>query len=115
MIAQLRGRLLSKTPNQAIVDTGGVGYDVNIPVYTFTKLPGDSGYKPTPKPGDVWRGNFYRINRDKDQPDKLLRRTSVARCSQPGGVIGRIIASFGKSGYGPHERWPNRFCRPPSQ
>jgi len=26
----------------------------------------------TPKPGDVWRGNFYRINRDKNQPDELL-------------------------------------------
>ena len=28
--------------------------------------------QPTPKPEDVWRGNFYRINRDKDQPDELL-------------------------------------------
>ncbi len=28
--------------------------------------------QPTPKPGDVWRGNFYRINRDKDQPDEFL-------------------------------------------
>jgi len=39
MIALLRGTLLEKHPNQAIVDTGGVGYDVNIPVSTFTKLP----------------------------------------------------------------------------
>ena len=28
--------------------------------------------QPTPKPNDVWRGNFYRINRDKNQPDELL-------------------------------------------
>jgi Holliday junction DNA helicase RuvA len=40
MIALLRGVLLEKHPNQAIVETGGVGYDVSIPVSTFTKLPG---------------------------------------------------------------------------
>ena len=42
MIAQLRGILLEKHPNQAIVETGGVGYDVTIPVSTFTHLP-DTG------------------------------------------------------------------------
>ena len=42
MIALLRGTLLEKHPNQAIVDAGGVGYDVIIPVSTFTHLP-DSG------------------------------------------------------------------------
>jgi len=39
MIAHLRGVLLEKHPNQAIVETGGVGYDVAIPVSTFTHLP----------------------------------------------------------------------------
>jgi Holliday junction DNA helicase RuvA len=39
MIALLRGTLLEKHPNQAIVEAGGVGYDVAIPVSTFTKLP----------------------------------------------------------------------------
>src|SRR5271154_988283 len=39
MIAFLRGTLLEKHPNQAIVDTGGVGYDVLIPVSTFSALP----------------------------------------------------------------------------
>lgn len=42
MIALLRGLLIEKHPNQAIVEAGGVGYDVTIPVSTFTKLP-DSG------------------------------------------------------------------------
>jgi Holliday junction DNA helicase RuvA len=42
MIAQLRGTLLEKHPNQAIVEAGGVGYDVTIPVSTFTHLP-DTG------------------------------------------------------------------------
>jgi len=40
MIALLRGILIEKHPNQAIVEAGGVGYDVIIPVSTFTHLPG---------------------------------------------------------------------------
>ena len=39
MIAHLRGKLLAKHPNQAVVDTGGVGYDVTISVPTFSDLP----------------------------------------------------------------------------
>ena len=39
MIAHLRGKLLAKHPNQAIVETGGVGYDVTISVPTFSELP----------------------------------------------------------------------------
>jgi holliday junction DNA helicase RuvA len=39
MIAFLRGRLFSKTPNRAIVECGGVGYDATISVATFTSLP----------------------------------------------------------------------------
>jgi len=39
MIALLRGTLIEKHPNQAIVEAGGVGYDVSIPVSTFTRLP----------------------------------------------------------------------------
>jgi len=39
MIAHLRGRIIAKHPNQAIVETGGVGYDVTITVPTFSDLP----------------------------------------------------------------------------
>src|ERR1700687_2100397 len=39
MIAHLRGKLFAKRPNQAIVETGGVGYDVTISVPTFSALP----------------------------------------------------------------------------
>ena len=39
MIAHLRGKLLAKHPNQAIVETAGVGYDVVISVPTFSDLP----------------------------------------------------------------------------
>ena len=40
MIAYLRGRLLAKHPNQAVLEIGGVGYDVTITVPTFSALPG---------------------------------------------------------------------------
>jgi holliday junction DNA helicase RuvA len=39
MIAHLRGRLLSRHPNQIIVESSGVGYEVNISVPTFSELP----------------------------------------------------------------------------
>jgi holliday junction DNA helicase RuvA len=39
MIAHLRGKLLTKHPNQAIVETSGVGYDVTISIPTFSDLP----------------------------------------------------------------------------
>jgi Holliday junction DNA helicase RuvA len=41
MIALLRGTLVEKHPNQVILDVGGVGYDVIVPISTFSKLPGD--------------------------------------------------------------------------
>lgn len=39
MIAHLRGKLLAKHPNQAIVEAGGIGYDVSISIPTFSELP----------------------------------------------------------------------------
>lgn len=41
MIAHLRGRLFSKTPGHAIVEAGGVGYEVIISIPTFTALPAE--------------------------------------------------------------------------
>src|SRR5688572_4882941 len=42
MIASLRGTLVGKAPNRLIVDVGGVGYDVQVPLSTFYVL-GDEG------------------------------------------------------------------------
>lgn len=39
MIAQLRGIILVKQPNAAVVDVCGVGYALTIPVSTFSNLP----------------------------------------------------------------------------
>ena len=42
MIARLKGTLVEKTPSRLIVDVGGVGYDVLVPLSTFYGL-GDPG------------------------------------------------------------------------
>lgn len=38
MIGQLRGRLADKRPNQVLVDVGGVGYLVQVPLSTYAAL-----------------------------------------------------------------------------
>ncbi|MDZ7291201.1 MAG: Holliday junction branch migration protein RuvA [candidate division KSB1 bacterium] len=38
MIAKLNGRLLEKSPTRILVDVGGVGYEIHIPLSTFDKL-----------------------------------------------------------------------------
>ncbi len=38
MIGQLRGLLADKRPNQVLVDVGGVGYLVQVPLSTFASL-----------------------------------------------------------------------------
>ena len=40
MIAHLRGKLAQKDPSRVIVDVNGVGYEVFVPLTTFTALPG---------------------------------------------------------------------------
>jgi holliday junction DNA helicase RuvA len=42
LIAQLRGRVLRKEPQEVVVDVGGVGYRVVIPLSTFYRL-GEGG------------------------------------------------------------------------
>lgn len=43
MIGHLRGKLASKTTSGVILDVQGVGYDISIPVSTFSKLPDVGG------------------------------------------------------------------------
>lgn len=43
MIALLQGTIYEKHPNQVIVDAGGVGYEVTIPVSTYSSLPDAGG------------------------------------------------------------------------
>lgn len=41
MIGRLRGRLLEREPSALVVEAGGVGYEVHVPLTTFTRLEGE--------------------------------------------------------------------------
>src|SRR6266516_2807991 len=43
MIHFLRGKLIESLPTQIVVDVGGVGYEVLIPLSSFDKLPARGG------------------------------------------------------------------------
>lgn len=43
MIGRLSGALLEKNPPQVLVDVGGVGYEVEVPMSTFYNLPETGG------------------------------------------------------------------------
>ena len=45
MIHFLRGKLVEKSPTQIIVDCNGIGYEVNISLYTYERLPSDEAIK----------------------------------------------------------------------
>ena len=59
MIAYLSGKLLEKSANSVIVDVGGVGYDVSIPLSTFYEL-GEVG-------GDVQLRIYTHVREDAIQ------------------------------------------------
>ncbi len=40
MIAHLRGKLIAKNPSHAVVEAGGVGYELAISIPTYSALPG---------------------------------------------------------------------------
>jgi Holliday junction DNA helicase RuvA len=40
MIGRIAGALLEKNPPQVVIDCGGVGYEVDVPMSTFYNLPG---------------------------------------------------------------------------
>ncbi len=41
MIAHLRGKLIHKGPTRLVIDTGGVGYEVFVPLTTYTSMPNE--------------------------------------------------------------------------
>jgi len=43
MIAHLSGTLLAKTPQSLIIENGGIGYEVTVPLSTFYALPEQNG------------------------------------------------------------------------
>ena len=45
MITQSKGRLIEKSPTQLVIDCNGIGYSVNISLYTFSKLSEEENIK----------------------------------------------------------------------
>jgi len=43
MIAMLRGLLVAKQPSEVLLDVGGIGYEVLIPLSTYDRLPAPGG------------------------------------------------------------------------
>jgi Holliday junction DNA helicase RuvA len=39
MIAHIQGKLVEKSPTEVVIDCGGVGYQVNISLHTYSQLP----------------------------------------------------------------------------
>ncbi|HEY7911281.1 MAG TPA: Holliday junction branch migration protein RuvA [Blastocatellia bacterium] len=79
MIAQLSGKLASKQPNTIIIDIGGVGYEVTIPLSTFYEL-GDAGSDVTLTIHTYFREDLIQLfgfwtPREKEM---FLRLTSVS-------------------------------------
>lgn len=79
MIAQLTGKLLEKQPNSVMIDVGGVGYDVTIPLSTFYEL-GEPGIEVTLKIHTHVREDALQLfgfwtGREKDL---FLKLTSVS-------------------------------------
>ena len=79
MIAQLSGKLLVKSPNTVVIDVGGVGYEVTVPLSTFYEL-GDVGSDVslrihTHVREDALQLFGFQTNREKEL---FLRLTSVS-------------------------------------
>ena len=81
MIAHLRGRLLSRKANRVIIETGGVGYEVSIPVSTFYDL-GKEGSEValhiyTHVREDIFSLYGFRTEQEKSLFEKLIAVSGV--------------------------------------
>ena len=45
MITQIQGKLVEKNPTQVVVDCNGIGYEINISLFTFSSLSSDDNIK----------------------------------------------------------------------
>ena len=45
MITQIKGKLVEKKPTQVVVDCNGIGYEINISLFTFSSLSSDENIK----------------------------------------------------------------------
>ncbi|MEY4167729.1 MAG: hypothetical protein RIR52_1553 [Acidobacteriota bacterium] len=71
LIALITGRLMQKEPTQAIVDVGGVGYELTIPVSTYYEL-GEPGSEVTLRVHTHVREDALQLFGFRTEPEKRL-------------------------------------------
>src|SRR5438105_4810586 len=104
MIAHLRGKLLVKHPNQAIVETAGVGYDVTISVPTFSELPARGCRESAHRGWEEWQGRIVRcdVSRCAGCPVEVryyfpMQNVLKIRLRMSSVVVAPVMASSGRS------------------
>src|SRR5258707_8040864 len=71
MIFHLRGKLLSKKASQVVIEAGGVGYGVSIPVSSFYEL-GDVGAEIALHIYTHVREDAFSLYGFRTEPEKIL-------------------------------------------
>ena len=114
MIALLNGRLVSKTPETAIVDVGGVGYELFIPLSTYYGLPKEDSrvslHTITVIRDDTIELYGFLTHKEKRLFRLLISVTGVgprlARNILSGLSVDRLVESIGKEDLGALKRLP---------
>ncbi len=92
MISQIKGTLLEATPLSAIIEAGGLGYEVHVPVTTAEKLPA-SGKECQLFIHAVYREDSATLYGFATREDRDFFRLLVERVSGIGPKIGIAILS----------------------
>ena len=45
MITYIKGRLIEKTPTKIVIESNGIGYEINISINTFESIPDEENIK----------------------------------------------------------------------
>lgn len=76
MFESIRGRLVSKAPAHAVVEAGGLGYAVHVPLPTFERLPA-IGQEVTLRLHLVIRDDEWRLYGFADEEERALFRACL--------------------------------------
>ena len=92
MIAHFRGTILESGPLLLVLETGGIGYEIHIPVTTAEKLPG-LGHECSLYIHSVYREDSVTLYGFATREDRDFFRLIVERVSGIGPKIGISILS----------------------
>ena len=79
MITQLKGALVEKTPTHLVIDCQGVGYEVNISLYTFGQIKDEEKKQPyrAPELGEHSKEILSSLGMDEDKINKLKENGAI--------------------------------------